>query len=558
MNEERFLHSSSFIPHPPSLPNGGHTMKARLKPLLGSITLSGIGAFALAAPPMTPPSPAVPSSTNVVPASGSGILPVPGQGPPGAVAAVGALPPCGPGPALVMPAPAPLVAGKFLLPAGIRVTAFPGSELARMYSGPLVVGFRPGYGFRFELTNLPYQPGKSLFPEIVVQGVLVPRPGMRVVDYPLPLYFSPSDIDRVLKGGMITKVIYLEDPENALPAATLPDFPIETLDTSVKEAIKNANANGRLMAIVRLGDRRPPLQELQTASVNGTLLLPGERYLRAPILPPIYNFFSVPFYDPLAGSKIPREECFPNGGDKNETLGIGPDGQLGGLNASDVGVEFTANGKRRVATSNLICICAPRFLIRRVEEFPNELDIHQVLASNDARMSPATLKEQMTPMTDIAREKANEFAGRTRPSTYIGKVGTSLFIGTSKPVAIGQVQGAKVVGALVEPEVLTSSPSCGPLTVAKMIDPPGPRQSGDIVTITIRYANTGHDAISDLVVSDSLSGRLEYIPGSAQSDRGANFSAAENEAGSAIVRWELPGELFPGQAGTVRFQARVR
>jgi uncharacterized repeat protein (TIGR01451 family) len=94
--------------------------------------------------------------------------------------------------------------------------------------------------------------------------------------------------------------------------------------------------------------------------------------------------------------------------------------------------------------------------------------------------------------------------------------------------------------------------------VTKVVDPPGPKQSGEVVTITIRYANTGAKEASDLVVSDSLSARLEYVPGSAQTDRPANFTAAENEAGSVLLRWELPGTLLPGQAGTIRFKAKVR
>jgi uncharacterized repeat protein (TIGR01451 family) len=533
-------------------------MKARVIPILGTLAIGGLGTLALGGPPNTPATPVGSSPTGVVQMSGSnGVLPVPGQGPPGAVAAFGALPIMGPGPGISVPAAAPLVAGKFLLPEGVRVTAFPGSELSKMYNAPLVVGMRPGYVFRFAL-SLPNHPGKSLYPEVELRGVLVPRAGMKYMDYPIPLAFTQADIERVLKGGLLTKVIYLEDPEKALPAALQADFPVETLDATFGEAKKNANENGRLMAIVRMGDRKPTIQELQTASINGTLLLPGDRYLSAPKLPPVYAYFSVPLYDPLLGSKIPKEEEFSNGGDKKDILGIGPEGQLGGLNPTDVGVEFTVNGKRRVTTSNTVTICAPRFLIRRVEEFPNEFDVHQVIAANDARMGTATVKERVAPMADIAREKANEYASRLRPSSYIGKVGTGIFIGTSKPMAIGQVQGVKVVGALVEPEQLTSSPSFGPLTVAKIIDPPGPKQSGDVVTITIRFANSGHDSVSDLVVSDSLSGRLEYVTGSAQSDRAANFSAAENEAGSVIVRWELPGELFPGQAGTVKFKAKVR
>jgi hypothetical protein len=59
-------------------------------------------------------------------------------------------------------------------------------------------------------------------------------------------------------------------------------------------------------------------------------------------------------------------------------------------------------------------------------------------------------------------------------------------------------------------------------------------------------------------VSDSLSPRLEYVPGSAQSDRDAVFTTEQNEAGSLILRWEVSGRLAAGQGGVLRFQARVR
>ena len=41
--------------------------------------------------------------------------------------------------------------------------------------------------------------------------------------------------------------------------------------------------NGRLMAIVRIGDRKPSPEILQTLAVDGTILLPGETHLKAPV-----------------------------------------------------------------------------------------------------------------------------------------------------------------------------------------------------------------------------------------------------------------------------------
>jgi uncharacterized repeat protein (TIGR01451 family) len=488
-----------------------------------------------------------------------GVMPVPGMGPPGAVAGYGSLPiPARYHPPGAQPVPAPLVAAKFLAPKGVRVTAFPGSNLARMYDTPALVGLRPGYVYRFELTNLPYNPGKALYPEVEVRGTLVPRPGMKYMDYPIPLTFTPMDIERALGGALITKVVYLEDPEKAIPVEVSPDNPVETPEDTEAAAMKAAHENGRLMAIVRLGDRKPSAAELQTVAIEGTILLPGEKQLKGPALPPVFPFWGVPLFDPILGPRGPKEECFLNGDDKDAALGFGRDGRLGGLNPTDVGVEYSVGGKRKVTTSCVVCICAPRYMIRRVEVAPGGFEHRQYLAEYRERTTLAAIRERIAPMAFIGREKANELVGRIRPSAYVGQVGLSFFIGTDRPIAIAQVEGVKVTGALVEPEQLTAYPTLCPLTVTKVIDPPGPKQSGDVVTVTIRYANTGSKPASDLVVSDSLSGRLEYVPGSAQSDRPSNFTVAENEVGSVLLRWELPGVLLPGQAGTIKFKAKVR
>jgi uncharacterized repeat protein (TIGR01451 family) len=83
-------------------------------------------------------------------------------------------------------------------------------------------------------------------------------------------------------------------------------------------------------------------------------------------------------------------------------------------------------------------------------------------------------------------------------------------------------------------------------------------QVGDTVTFYLKYSNRGGRPIDDVALSDSLTGRLEYVPGSAKSDRPAVFTTQENEAGSQILRWEVNGRLLPGQSGVVSFQAKVR
>lgn len=504
-----------------------------------------------------------------------GTFPVPGMGPAAGVAATGipgsglsAMPPPGsnlppvmaplPQPGMGLPVPAPVLAAKVLAPKGVRVAVHAGSPLARMYDTPVVMGFRPGYVYKLELSNLPYHPGRMLYPEVEVRGMLVPRAGMKYMDWPAPLVFSQADIERALAGAVIVKAVYLEDPEKAIPTEFGLNAPVELPAGSEEEAIREAIANGRLVAVVRLGNKIPTPNELRASAIDGTVLTPGEKYLRAPLVPPTIPFYVCKMYDPLLGPKGPKEECFVDGGDKGDPLGIGPSGRLGGLNPTDVGVEYTIGGRRRVTTSNVVCLCVPRFVIQRVEIAPSGFDVPVVAAANVGAFGLLAIRDRHAAMAEIGREKPVGVIGQQRPMGYVGRVGTAFFIGSSRPAVVGQVEGVAVTAAVVEPEVLTAYPAACPLTVAKSVDPAGPVQSGDVVTFTLRYMNTGNKPVSDLVVSDSLSGRLEFVAGSAQSDRAANFSATANEAGSAIVRWELPGVLLPGQGGVVKFKAKVR
>jgi uncharacterized repeat protein (TIGR01451 family) len=132
--------------------------------------------------------------------------------------------------------------------------------------------------------------------------------------------------------------------------------------------------------------------------------------------------------------------------------------------------------------------------------------------------------------------------------------------------AVARVEGGpEVVSGELETRDLTVAcneapqplPPDKPLALYKWADRQA-AQAGDIVTFNLKYSNRGGRPLVDVAVSDSLSTRLEYIPGSAQSDRPAVFTTQENEAGSLVVRWEISGKLPPGQSGVLRFQARVR
>jgi hypothetical protein len=156
----------------------------------------------------------------------------------------------------------------------------------------------------------------------------------------------------------------------------------------------------------------------------------------------------------------------------------------------------------------------------------------------------------------IAREKTLGLVGKDKPSIAIAITSLDAIGSLTKPAGFAITNGIKVVAAVTEPEETTNYPD--QLTITKTVEPGGPVAQGTELTITIRYANHTRSAVKDLVISDSLSGRLEYVPGSSAADRPSNVTTYPNEAGSVVIRFDLPGSIPPSTSGIVRFKVKVR
>ena len=101
-------------------------------------------------------------------------------------------------------------------PAGSKTIWHPLTPDANTTSA--AVGLRPGYLYRFQVSDIPALKGASIYPSIEVRGTLIPRKGLPDVSkHPVPITFTDRDIDQIVEGTLITKVYYLEDPEVALP-----------------------------------------------------------------------------------------------------------------------------------------------------------------------------------------------------------------------------------------------------------------------------------------------------------------------------------------------------
>ncbi|MCI0702233.1 MAG: hypothetical protein L0241_14210, partial [Planctomycetia bacterium] len=191
-----------------------------------------------------------------------GILPVPSHGPPGAVAAHGAITPglgghAGPG-------GRPGVANgrtsiKFTGPAGMKVTwqlpdgSF--SDEAGALTAPKEYNFLQGQVYRLRLTQiLPDHPGVAFYPTLEVASAN-PKTLTFLSHSSVPITFSADDFAQAKAGNLVVKVVYLPDPINQ-DFSTLVGAE-EVVSTRLEpgaDPVAEAQRRGTVLAIIRMGN----------------------------------------------------------------------------------------------------------------------------------------------------------------------------------------------------------------------------------------------------------------------------------------------------------------
>lgn len=100
-------------------------------------------------------------------------------------------------------------------------------------------------------------------------------------------------------------------------------------------------------------------------------------------------------------------------------------------------------------------------------------------------------------------------------------------------------------------------PDAGRLQICKLADR-ADALPGEIVSFAIRLENVGDSAVEQVVLTDNLTTRLEYIDGSQTCSGGAVFETFANDGQSLRLQWSLTDKLEVGESVTIRFQCRVR
>ena len=288
----------------------------------------------------------------------------------------------------------------------------------------------------------------------------------------------------------------------------------------------------------------------------GTVLLPGDKMLGPPMATPYVPWSCFPVYDPFAGPKPATEECVRDGGDAGVPAGLDQEGRLHGLDPADtVAVYADSKGGKHVTVSNPVLICVPRFAVIRTLVMPIGYNVLQAPGSTAKAQGQFVMRTRVPSIETKQNEQLVVLVSPERPSGIENSVGTIPIARLEGLAFLSGRYGEKAITGVIVQK--TPVPPDRPLLLRKWAD----KQAaliGEVVTFHLKYTNQGGQPITGITVSDSLTGRLEYVPGTAKTDREAIFTMKENEAGSLVLQWQIGGALLPGQSGEVVFQARVR
>ncbi|WP_153556994.1 hypothetical protein [Roseimaritima sediminicola] len=145
-------------------------------------------------------------------------------------------------------------------------------------SEPLVVparqNFPQGGLYRLKVTNIINREGVELYPTLEL-AFANPRTGAYLAHNAIPVQFTEEDLDQVLTGNFVTKVIYLPDPDFQGPALAGIDTLVSTrLDPGV-DPIVEADRRGSILAIIRLGDKDIEMAQGIDAGYAGGMAMAG-------------------------------------------------------------------------------------------------------------------------------------------------------------------------------------------------------------------------------------------------------------------------------------------
>ena len=298
------------------------------------------------------------------------------------------------------------------------------------------------------------------------------------------------------------------------------------------------------------------------------------------------------------------DEYICDGGDRGNPL-FYSSAVRDGIDAEDTFATYVSgNGESKLEISNRVCLYAPRFAAVRSIANPSGQDQYDKVAgvTEDLRVAGYDTHLRIDERTqrdmplgirvrdragavnlwvaegifvkDISAENHVRLIGAFEDLAFlqeglIGRVEAATIARLAlaagewatdqTPVIVAEDIGGQEVKATFKPEeyIGVDTRYEDVLRICKLADK---REAlpGDVVTFTLRIDNLGKDVLRNVVVTDSLTPRLELLPDSLQSDLPGEFSVQPNKEGSSMIHFKLKDDLKGRTGGVITFQCKVR
>lgn len=169
------------------------------------------------------------------------------------------------------------------VPEGSMISAAVDGAFAAPQAGVLNVGLQIGSVYRFRVTRIPLREGAEVFPTVEVIDRLHPPEGLKW-RFPIPIQLTAEELAIALDGKMVTRVIYVENPTQALPLKQDKKLQRYFELRADSDALEAADALGRPVAILRIGSRVPNDGGPDAAFLYGSP--PLEQFIPQETIPP--------------------------------------------------------------------------------------------------------------------------------------------------------------------------------------------------------------------------------------------------------------------------------
>jgi hypothetical protein len=143
-------------------------------------------------------------------------------------------------------------------PDGAMIALSKDGQFDQPRQGLRKAGLLIGSVYRLQVSGIRLAEGQEVFPTIEVIDRLFTPLGQEG-RFSIPIELSDADLKLALEGKFVTRVIYLEDPRDALPVRDDPTRQTWFEAQPGQDPLAVADSLGRPVAIIRMGGRLPDL-----------------------------------------------------------------------------------------------------------------------------------------------------------------------------------------------------------------------------------------------------------------------------------------------------------